>query len=291
MSEFLNFNGTILPSGEPLLRAGNRGFRYGDGLFETMRFQGGRIQLGDYHFERLLTGLRLLQFRIYTDTQKKFIREIKALCEKNGHGTATPGTIATPGAGARVRLTVFRGEEGPGDPDGATANYIIETSPLEAWSQELPWDGLTIGLFPGARKACDAFSALKSNNYLVYSMAALYARGQGWDDSLVLNSFGRIADSSIANLFYCRDGKVYTPPLSEGCVAGVMRRSLIARAAAAGFTLEEKETTVEDLEAAEEVFLTNAIRGIRPVSRFHRMIYTGRELTGALHRLLLTPDR
>jgi len=276
VSHFIYFNGAFLPSGEAILSADNPGFRYGDGLFETMRAMNGRLILGDLHFERLLAGLRLLQF-IPTPslTAEKFSVAIRELCEKNGHSGY-----------ARVRLVVFRGDE-EGRPE-----TIIQSAPLEAWGnpEEAPQqgqgEGLVIDLFPGGRKSCDVFSHLKSNNYLLYSMAARYARQEGLGDCLVLNSNGRVADSSISNVFYCRDGRIYTPPLSEGCVAGVMRRFVISLAIGAGLPVEEKETTPEDLEEAEEVFLTNAIRGIRPVGRFRRTVYPGGEMTLALHRLL-----
>ncbi len=79
--------------------------------------------------------------------------------------------------------------------------------------------------------------------------------------------------SPIANLFYSQAGKIFTPPLSEGCVAGVMRRHLLERLPGAGFTVEEKATSPEDLEGAEEVWLTNAIRGLNWVQGFRSTQY------------------
>ena len=170
---------------------------------------------------------------------------------------------------ARVRLTVFRGEAGQ---DDAAANYIIQSWHLERLSA-LNEKGLILGVFPRGRKSCDPFANIKSNNYLLYSMAAQYARRHGWDDCLVLNSLGRVADSSIANLFYVRGETIYTPSLSEGCVAGVMRQWLIESLPAAGFRVEERPVAPEDLILAEEVFVSNAIRGVRWVRSFGGMTY------------------
>jgi branched-chain amino acid aminotransferase len=149
-------------------------------------------------------------------------------------------------------------------------SYIIQS-----WALEMAAivQGLALGVFPRGRKSCDGFSHLKSNNYLLYSMAATYARNHGWDDSLVLNSRERIADSSIANLFYVAGNAIYTPPLSEGCVAGVMRGWLIGALPAAGFRVIEKAVAPEDLIMADEVFLSNAIRGVRRVGNFAGTTY------------------
>jgi branched-chain amino acid aminotransferase len=151
-----------------------------------------------------------------------------------------------------------------GEKDGAT-NYIVQTSVLEEVSSD---KALVLGVFPRGRKACDGLSHLKSNNYLLYSMAAMFARSHGWDDCLVLNSRERIADTSIANLFYVTGDTVCTPPLSEGGVGGVMREWLAGALPGAGFRVIEKPAAPEDLLMADEVFLSNAIRGVRRVGHF-----------------------
>lgn len=270
---FINFNGDLLPSETAVLTADNRGFRYGDGLFETMKVEQGRLLLERYHFERLLAGVRLLQFELPAFfTAEKLAGQVLELCQKNGHQ-----------ASARVRLVVFRGDGGLYDPINHFPHYIIQTWPLSPGSHLLNENGLAIDIFPEGRKACDSFANLKSNNYLLYVLAALYARKHRLNDCLVLNSHDRIADSTIANLFYCRQGRIYTPPLTEGGVAGVMRRYLLEFLPGAGFSVEEKETCREDLEGAEEVFLTNALKGIKWVRSFGATTY-GCELVTSLHR-------
>ena len=247
MSSVIHFNGAFFPSGTPLLTADNRGFRYGDGLFETMRIKEGRILLLDQHYQRLLNGSRLLGLE--TLTLEQFTGGILELCQRNGHSVS-----------GRVRLTVFRGE------DDASMNYIIQSWTLEEGTEEQ--GGLVLGTFPKGRKSCDGLSHLKSNNYLLYSLAAMYARSHGWDDCLVLNSRERIADSSIANLFYVLGDTIYTPPLSEGGVGGVMREWLIRTLPGAGFRVIEKPVAPEDLLMVDEMFLSNAIRGVRRVGHF-----------------------
>ncbi len=119
------------------------------------------------------------------------------------------------------------------------------------------------GIYNGGFKAADAFSNLKSNNYLLYSQAAIYAKQQHWNDALILNHRGTIADATIANLFLIKEGNVITPPLTDGPVNGVMRRYLIEQLPALGFAVSEQCIHSSDFEHASEAFLTNAVYGIK----------------------------
>jgi branched-chain amino acid aminotransferase len=264
MPDLVNFDGAIIRSDKAILTADNRSFRYGDGLFETIKIKAGRICLENYHFERLMAGIRLLQFEPPSFFTAGWLAEqILDLCEKNGHSAL-----------GRVRLVVFRGDGGLHDPIDPLPHYIIRSWPLAPGIDRINENGLTLDLFPDGRKSCDPLSNLKSNNYLLYVLATLYARKNGLSDCLVLNSQDRIADSTIANLFYCKGGKIYTPPLSEGCVAGVMRRFLTDFLPRTRFALHEKATTVEDLRDADGIFLTNALRGIQWVGSFMGATYS-----------------
>jgi branched-chain amino acid aminotransferase len=262
-ADWINHNGALHRAGEPILTAGNRGFRYGDGLFETLLVQNGRIRLRDYHFDRLFAGIGLLRFTLPSFfTRESLERQILTLCERNSHSVL-----------ARVRLVVYRGEGGLYDPVSPHPCHVIESWPLSPADIGMNENGLVIDVYPDGMKSCDAIANLKSNNFLLYVLAALYARENRLNDCLVLNSHQRLADSTIANLFYVKDRQFYTPPLSEGGVAGVMRRFLLAAMPAAGFAVHEKPVTAEDLLSADEVFLTNALKGIRWVEVFRSARY------------------
>lgn len=270
--DWINHNGVLLPAGTPVLTAGNRGFRYGDGLFETMLVQNGRIRLQEYHFDRLFKGLGSLHFTIPSHfTRQSLEEQVLQLCERNDRSAL-----------ARVRLAVFRGDGGLYDPISLLPSYLIESWALTpgdlGWNKE----GLVIDVYPDGIKSCDALANLKSNNFLLYALAALYARERELNDCLVLNSHRRLADSTIANLFYVKDRQLFTPPLSEGGVAGVMRRFLLETMPAAGFSIQEKPVTAEELQNADEVFLTNALKGIRWVGTF-RMARYGHTLSGSIY--------
>jgi branched-chain amino acid aminotransferase len=263
MNRFINHNGHLVPEDEPVLTPASRAFRYGDGLFETMRMENGRIALEQYHFERLFSGLQTLQFTPPKHfTAQYLLHETEKLCHKNNCT-----------ASARIRLTCFRASGGLFDPQHHQPQFTIEAWPLSLPLQ-LNENGLVTGLYPDVQKSCDALAGLKTNNALPYAMAALHAKNQRWNDAFLLNSNGRIADSSIANIFLVNDKSLSTPPLSEACIAGTMRRHLLAALPALGYTITETPLTIPMLHQAGEVFLTNAIHGIRWVQSFEDTHYS-----------------
>lgn len=256
------FNGKLLKADEPVLLAANRSFRYGDGLFETIKVSGGKVLLEQLHFERLFSGLLILKYEIpKLFAEERIKNELLELCRENNVDKL-----------ARVRLSVFRGNGGLYDND-KKMQYLIECWPLSESSTQLNKNGLLIDVYPGARKSCDRFSNLKSANFLSYSMAALYAKEKKLNDCFVLNSEGNVADSTIANIFLIENGIIKTPALSQGCVAGVMRRHLLSILKDAGHTVQETSINEADLIRADEVFLTNAINGIRWVKQFRERVY------------------
>ncbi len=267
----INFNGKITDAGTPVLQASNRGYRYGDGLFETMKVKNGIIMLSGYHFDRLLSSLIKLKYEIPSlFTTSKLEQEIILLCQKNNCTNS-----------GRVRFSVFRGNGGIND-DDKRLQYLIECWPLNESLDQLNENGLIIDIYPDARKSCDLFSNLKTANFLPYSMAALYAKENKLNDCILLNTSGNIADSTIANIFLIKDGIIKTPGLEEGCINGVMRKYLIGKLREVDFEVQEKEIRIKDLQKADEVFLTNAIYGIRWVKQMGDSKYSN-TITAAIY--------
>ena len=251
MKKYFNYNGRFFADDETVLSKDDRSYRYGDGLFETMKLINGNILLQDHHFERLFLGLDILKFKIPVNfIKQKIEEEIKELSKKNECERS-----------ARIRLSVSRGNGGLYDCDDKFS-YLIECWSLE--QKGLNENGLIIDIFPDARKSIDVFSNLKSANYLPYVMAAIWAKESKLNDALILNQHDRICDSTIANVFWVNDKKIFTPPLNEGCVAGVMRKKVLALATQnPDFLVSESILTEDILLQADEVFLSNAINGIR----------------------------
>ena len=261
MKKYFNYNGRFFADDENVLSKDDRSYRYGDGLFETMKLINGNISLGDYHFERLFSGLNVLKFHISVlFTKQKIEKEIKELSKKNECERS-----------ARIRLSVSRGNGGLYDCDNKFS-YLIECWPLE--QKDLNENGLVIDIFSDARKSIDIFSNLKSANYLPYVMAAIWAKENKLNDALILNQHDRICDSTIANVFWVKDNNIFTPPLNEGCVAGVMRKKILELAIGnSDHLVQEHILTKETLLQADEVFLTNAITGIRWVKKCRSKVY------------------
>ena len=270
---WLNLNGDYIEEKTPVIRADNRAFRYGDGLFETMKVVVGSIQLKDLHFERLFRGMETLQIML-----QGFINA--DMFEEQIMKTILKNRISGP---ARVRLTVYRGDGGLYEFNNTSAGYVIQVWSLSSSAMSMNDSGLKVGLYEGGRKPMDALANIKSNNYLLYAMGAIQAKKYQHNDSVILNTSGRVCDSTIANVFYVRDGTIFTPPLSEGCVAGVMRSHLLSQLPLSGYNVVEKETSVDDLLDADEMFLTNAINGLRWVGEFKGKTYGNAIATKIFH--------
>jgi len=252
LSQFVNFNGSLLDEASPVAKASNRSLRYGDGLFESMRWENDRISLGDYHFERLFHGLDILQMERPPDfTADYFFTQIRELCKRNGRETA------------RIRLNVFREESPALFPVNNRPQFIVEMADLPSSNPE----PLRLTVYQDEKKSTGLLSNIKTNNYLICIMAAKCAQQNGFDDALILNTRDGICEATSSNVFFIKDRSVFTPPLSEGCVAGVMRRHLLQQLPSLGFMVQEIPVSLEMMYEMDEVFLTNAIRGILRVGR------------------------
>lgn len=268
MSQSYIINGKIKVGGD--ISPAFRSFRYGDGFFETIRWTMGKPELGDLHFDRFFEAATEMEYEIPPglDRQRLTVEMANLVKENNCD------------ASARIRLTAWRGEGGLFDGDN-TLHYCIDCSPLND-NQNSPGEkGWDVGIFRDAAKPANRFSRFKTNNYYPYYYAARSAMKKLWLDVIVLNFAGRVSDSCIANVFIVREGKIITPPLSEGPVAGVMRRHLLQH-----FDIIESPVTVEELETADEIFLSNSIRRIQWVRKLGDRIYTN-DLSSQLYDRLL----
>jgi branched-chain amino acid aminotransferase len=267
--DFVCFNRNFLPANEPLFTPQNRSFRYGDGLFETIKIYQSKIILEQFHYDRLVLGLKMLQIE-NTLNASELSQLILELCKKNNCVDS-----------ARVRLAVYRNQENK-------AEFLIEAFPLSNEINQWNENGLTIDLYPYARKNPDAFSNLKTANFLPYVLAEIFAREKGVDDAVVLNAFNFIADSSKANIFLIRKHEVFTPALHQGCVSGVMRRFLFDELKKNGYRIRQDEISEEQLLEADEIFLTNSIYDIRWVQKFRGKTYSS-EQTFTIYQKIISP--
>lgn len=270
---YFNYNGKLYEQGVAVIALDNRGLRYGDGLFETIKYTQNNFILLDEHLNRLWLGMEAMAFT----PPKLFTREYIAdqlhkLVTKNKHRIA------------RVRLTVIRADGGLFDPQHLQPQLLIQSFPLTQ-GEHINQNGLKLCMYRDAIKSCDRFSHLKHNNFLPYLMGALFAKTNKCNDAIILNNHGRIADSCIANIFIFKDNVLMTPAIEEGCVAGVMRNYILAQAQKLGYSVNETALTESMLMEADEVFCSNSIFNIKWVAAIEGITFTN-ELTARLYQQL-----
>lgn len=271
---FINQNGNIIAASalQPLKETHEE---IGSVRFlETILTTDGHLYLWQLHFERLQKGFLLAEMNIndcYTADflEKEILKTIKA--NNSQHY-------------CRVRLQVFIERK------NRAMFYVIECFEIEKQLTQWNEKGWKVGIDTINRKPLNSFSNQKMGSRTLYEKATQLALTNHWDDALLLNLYNHIIESIIANIFWIAQGKIFTPPLTDGCVAGVMRQFLITQWAAKNITVEEKILTMETLSEADEVFLTNAIRRIKWIAEIAEKSYHN-NITKSLYRLAFDEDK
>ncbi len=187
--------------------------------------------------------------------------------------------------GARLRLSFFRATGGFYKPQNNSVEYIMETEELESDKYSLNKAGLNVGVYSQLRKACNMLGGIKSCSAQLYVMASLYAEEKNWNDAVILNETGHVAEATSSNIFMVSGNTVYTPDLDQACVDGVMRRVILDIGNKHGYKFVECAILPDDLLKADEVFITNAIKGIQWVKGIKNKRYY-HEVSSALIELL-----
>jgi len=254
LPNFINFNGQIVAADSKLLSVSNRSFRYGDGLFESMRMIKGQLKFADMHADRLQRGMKALKIDGYSQMDAWFLKD---MVEQLGIHNKTKH--------ARLRLTVYRDAGGLYTPSQNAPGYCLELTPVEEPRYFLNPKGLIVDIFTDVPKPTNYLSNIKTCNALTYVMAAIFKAQNNLDEVLLLNQNGFLCEAGSANVFVYYQNHLYTPALSEGCVEGVMRQVVINLANKIGIPITEAQINPEILYEADEVFVTNASRGIQCV--------------------------
>jgi len=274
---YINFNGEILAADSKLLAVSNRGFKYGDGLFESMRLMKGQLKFADLHADRLQRGMKALKIDGYSQMDTWFLKEkVEQLATRNKikHG--------------RLRLTVYRDAEGLYAPTQNKMGYCLELTPVDEPRYFLNDKGLIMDIFTELPKPVNYLANIKTCNSLPYVMAGLFKTQNKLDEVFLVNHHGNLCEANSSNIFVWYKSHLYTPALSEGCVEGVMRQVVIKLAKESSIPFTEAQINPDILYEADEVFLTNAARGIQwvmgfGVKRYFNQLSKG--LIGELNKL------
>jgi len=260
---FINCNGDIYPANQEVLTISNRGFRYGDGVFESMRIIDGELKFAELHAERLQKGIKALKLESDFAFDADFLREKSLeLLKRNQYGD-----------NARLRLTVYREGDGLYSPEINRLGYTVEMSKVNESSFQHNARGLIVNVYDEITKPVNFLSNHKTCNSLPFVMAGLYRKQHSLDEVFILNQYGFLCESMSSNVFILFDKQLYTPALSEGCIAGIMRSVVMEIAEEYGMPVVEAQINPDILNAADEVFLTNASRGIQWVMGFNNKRY------------------
>lgn len=247
----------------PQVKSTNRMFRYGDGVFESIRVVQGKPFAPENHFQRMMDGAEVLGFNCPQDfSLEKFVNLLNELIQRN---SITKG--------ARIRVALSRQEGGFYLPENNGCELLMEIIPLEQNEFYLNDEGLKIGQYSKVKKVITPYSGYKTANGLLYIMAAKFAAQNEWDDVLIFNNRGGIIESYKSNLFIVSNGVLYTPGLEEGCLGGTMRMNIINIALENGIKVYECNLLPQNLLAADELFLTNAIQGLQWVVSYKSKRY------------------
>lgn len=250
---FINKNGELLDADLPAFTINNRAFRYGDAIFETIRVVNGNICFLDKHLERMLKGMNTLHLDIPSDFNIDFFEiEIKKLLLANSINE-----------GGRIRITIYRHEGGYYTPSTNEADFVIEAIVLEHNNFVLNTEGLSVDLYEDQKLVINKLSGVKTNNCLTHVLAALHKKDKGLDECILLNELNSVAECISSNLFVGFNGVLYTPSINQGIIPGIMRQVMIDIARENGMEVQECPLNPQVLLRADEMFLTNAINGIK----------------------------
>ncbi len=252
--KYIVYDGVLRHTETFFVRSTNRAFRFGDGLFETIHYHKGRLLFWNSHYDRMVQGMAALRFfRGGFPLKEELEAQVLDLLVKNRVFND-----------ARVRISLFRRGEGLYTPDNLSCSWLIEVEPLNVKGYQWSEEGLHMGFYIDFSRHFSPASPFKTLSAQANILAGIYAREHGLNDAYVVNGKGRFVESVSSNIFWMKEGALFTPAVSSGCVDGIMRKEIIRLAKAEGvLVMENQGATEEDLLNADELFLTNVISGIR----------------------------
>jgi branched-chain amino acid aminotransferase len=256
----INFNGDIV-SQETSLLTQNRAFLYGDGVFETVKIVNSKILFLEDHYFRLMSSMRIVRMEIPMNFTMEYIEEQILALAKTKNLTDS----------SRARITVYRNDGGYYLPKTNTVSFLINVESLENKLYSFDTKKYKVDLYTDFYIAKQLLSSIKTTNKLINITASIYAQENDLDNCLLLNDSKNVIEAIQGNVFMLKENKLITPPVSEGCLNGVMRKQILGFAKTIQ-NIEVIEAVISpfDLQKADELFITNVIKGIQPITRYRK---------------------
>ncbi|MAB39786.1 MAG: aminotransferase class IV [Aequorivita sp.] len=258
----INLNGTILDNSKTIIALGNRGLNYGDAVFETLRFSGGKIYFWEDHYFRLMASMRILRMEIPMNFTMEFLEE---------EILRTINSSEKKCAAVRVKIIVWRKTGGKYTPTTNEVDYAISFEKLEEPFYTLAETDCEIELFKDHFINSGLLSTLKTTNRIVNILGSIYAKENNYDNCLLLNENKQVVEALNGNIFLISGNIVKTPPLLDGCLNGILRKQLISIInTTPELGLREASISPFELQKADEIFITNTIQGIVSVTKYRK---------------------
>ena len=274
----INFNGALIDPENIKLSSENRAFKYGDAIFETVKVMHKKVVFWEDHYFRLMASMRMLRMKIPMEFTLEFLE--KEILK----------TVAAQGEGAtyRVRLNVFRKDGGLYTPKTNKIDYTIEA----AESSYQIKDSYSLDVYKDFYNYSGLLSTIKTNNRMLNTLASIFAEENELDNCILLNEKKGVVEVTNGNIFVIKGNVIKTPALTEGCIKGIARNKVIEILSKnKDFTLEETSISPFEIQKADEVFITNAIIGVQPVTGYKKKVFTteiGKKIAGNLKVLQIT---
>ena len=269
-------NGEVI-AGESLeLSLNNRALNYGDGVFESIKYSFNRLNFWEDHYFRLMASMRLLRMEIPKYFSPEYLEKQLLACA---------GANGLLDGAARVKLLVYRKAGGRYTPVTNDVDFIVTAEPLENAAYQLNEVGLNIDLYKDFFIQPGMLSNLKLIGSGIYTIASVFRTENKYDECVLLNDRKEVVEAISSNLFILKGKEVYTAPLSSGCLKGVMRKQVIDLLPRLGYEVKEETFSPFELQRADEIFLTNSIKGVQWVSNYRKKEF-GKECASALVKQL-----
>ena len=278
----ININGTIFEDSKAKLSPFNRGFAYGDAVFETLKINNNKPLFWESHYFRLMASMRILRMEIPMNFTPEFLEDqIMSLVN----------SLSSNAVSFRAKLTVFRDSKGFYTPDTNAVSFTISVSELDSDIYKIHDYSYEIELFKDYFIAPNLLSTLKTNNKVVNVVGSIFAKENNYNNCLLLNTNKNVIEALNGNVFLVNGTTIKTVPLTDGCLKGIVREKLIEIISKSSeYQLDESSISPFELQKADEIFITNVIQGIVPVTKYRKKTYTS-EVSKALLGMLNTKLR
>ncbi|MCF4101760.1 aminotransferase class IV [Gillisia sp. M10.2A] len=258
----INLNGILVEDSKATINVSNRGLAFGDSVFETIRVINGKIIFWEDHYFRLMASMRIMRMEIPANFSPEFLEnEIIELVSENN-------LIDSP---ARVRFTVYRKQGGLYRPQSLEIEYAIEVSKLSNPFYLFNTDFYEVELFKDHYINSGLLSTIKTNNKAVNVLGSIYGKENAYNNCLLLNENKSIVEALNGNIFLVKGDKIKTPPLTDGALNGIVRKQLLSIIKTIpDIEIEEVSISPFELQKADELFITNVIVGIQPITKYRK---------------------